>query len=335
MATLSATAYQALHRHLRKISKFEPGVLRDRDGEAIHQMRVGLRRLRTALEVFGPYLVLPKTITVRRVKDLAGVLSPVRDLDVMAETLKIQYYPVLSQTEQGQLSKLIKKITKQREILLDRGIQILQGDRYQKLHLGLQEWLAQPSYHPVAEMAMTMVAPDLLLPLLSQVLLHPAWQVAVQWLTPQDPELVPVEHPGQTLHQAGELLHDLRKQIKRLRYQMELFTPIYPAAYGNQVQAWGQLQDLLGELHDGVVLGQFFQRQLGLELHKSSPELARLIQIQQQEHWQAWRQVQRHYLLVTTRDELRQLILHPVLGNGSNSGLERVTLEPTPEPIGA
>ncbi len=322
MATLSVTAYQALHRHLRKVSKFEPGVLRDRDVEAIHQMRVGLRRLRTALEVFTPYLVLPKTITVQRVKHLAGVLSPVRDLDVMAETLKTRYYPALPQVEQQQISKLIKRLTKQREILLDRAIQILRGDRYQKLQIGLQEWLAQPHYRPVAEMAVVSVAPDLLLPLLSQVLLHPAWQIAVTWLNPDTPHLESVSEPGPVLHHAGELLHDLRKQIKRLRYQMELFTGIYPEAFGQQIQAWGELQDLLGEMHDEVVLGQFFQRQLGLELGKSSPNLTQLIQAQQHTHWQAWRTVQQHYLSLTTRRELRQLIAQPYAQASYIPGLE-------------
>ncbi|AFY61823.1 CHAD domain-containing protein [Synechococcus sp. PCC 6312] len=334
MTTLSNTAYQALHRHLRKVSKFEPGVLRDRDVDAIHQMRVGLRRLRTALEVFIPYLVLPKTITVRRVKDLSGVLSPVRDLDVMAETLKTDYYPALPQAEQSQLSKLIKKISKQREIFLDRGIQILRGDRYQKLQLGLQEWLAQPQYQPTGEISVSTVAPDLLLPLLSRVLLHPAWQMGVQWLTPQEPVLVEVEQPGDLLQREGELLHDLRKQIKRLRYQMELFTPLYPEAYESQVQAWGQLQDLLGAMHDGVVLGQFFQRQLGLELSQSSPELAALINQQQREQWQAWRNVQVHYLTAPIRQELRHLILHPVPINGF-PGSDTLTLEPTPQPVNA
>lgn len=331
MTTLSNTAYQALHRHLRKVSKFEPGVLRDRDVEAVHQMRVGLRRLRTALEVFSPYLLLPKAITVRRVKELSGVLSPVRDLDVMAESLKTQYYPVLPQAEQSQLSKLIKKISKQREIFLDRAIQILRGDRYQKLQLGLQEWLAQPQYQPMGEIAVTTVAPDLLLPLLSQVLLHPAWQIAVSWLTPQEPELIEVDQPGYLLQQEGECLHDLRKHIKRLRYQLELFTPLYPETYATQVQAWGQLQDLLGEIHDGVVLGQFFQRQLNLELSKSSPELAALIAQQQQEHWLAWRRIQEHYLMATTRQDLRLLMLSPSLTNGFHPN----DLEPTPEPVNA
>lgn len=331
MTTLSNMAYQALHRHLRKVSKFEPGVLRDRDVEAIHQMRVGLRRLRTALEVFIPYLVLPKAITVRRVKDLSGVLSPVRDLDVMAESLKTHYYPALPQAEQAQLSKLIKKIGKQREIFLDRAIQILRGDRYQKLQLGLQEWLAQPQYQPVGEISVTTVAPDLLLPLLSKVLLHPAWQIAVAWLTPQEPDLMDIEHSGDLLQREGELLHDLRKQIKRLRYQMELFTPLYPEAYATQVQAWGQLQYLLGEMHDGVVLGQFFRRQLNLELSQSSPELAALITQQQREHWLAWRTIQQHYLIETTRQELRHLILYPNLTNGFSPA----SLEPTPQPVNA
>lgn len=331
MASLGHFAYEALSKHLRKISKHEPGVIRDRDPEAIHQMRVGLRRLRTALEVFAPALTLPKGVTPKRVRDVAGCLSPVRDLDVMTAELKERYYPQLPKVEQQQLAKLIKKLDKRREEHLQKSLHLLRGDRYRKLHQGLQEWLAQPLYQPLATMPVTAIAPDLLLPLIGHLLLHAGWQVEVAWqgedyILPEKTNIPPL------LNQCGDLLHELRKQIKRVRYQMELFTPLYSPSYAEQVTEFSHLQDLLGTLHDGVVLNTFFLKQLGLNLSKASPALAQLIEQQQTQQWQDWRGVQADYLHPSRRHQLRQLFLQdPEQTVISSNG--HTTLEPTPQPI--
>src|SRR5579862_2515781 len=53
-----------------------------REPEAIHQLRVGLRRLRVALTSFGSEFRAPQFEAVRlRAKDLARQLAPARDLD--------------------------------------------------------------------------------------------------------------------------------------------------------------------------------------------------------------------------------------------------------------
>lgn len=46
-------AYQAIHKYFKKSTKYRVDVLSDRDPEPLHQMRVGMRRLRTALQVFA------------------------------------------------------------------------------------------------------------------------------------------------------------------------------------------------------------------------------------------------------------------------------------------
>jgi CHAD domain-containing protein len=59
------------------------------DPEGIHDMRVGSRRLRAAIELFRD--VFPRRRLrphLREIKDLADALGEVRDLDVMVERLK-------------------------------------------------------------------------------------------------------------------------------------------------------------------------------------------------------------------------------------------------------
>ena len=58
-ATLGDFAYQIIEEQFDRIVKQKKQVLADRDSEHLHQMRVGTRRLRTALQVFDGVAKLP------------------------------------------------------------------------------------------------------------------------------------------------------------------------------------------------------------------------------------------------------------------------------------
>jgi CHAD domain-containing protein len=49
LITTKELAYQAIAKHSRRIFKHQAGVLKDQDPENLHQMRVGMRRLRSAI----------------------------------------------------------------------------------------------------------------------------------------------------------------------------------------------------------------------------------------------------------------------------------------------
>lgn len=57
--------------------------------EAIHQLRVACRRLRTCLAIYGRYLPPVARKLRRRLRKLSGRLSPARDLDVMLKRLRL------------------------------------------------------------------------------------------------------------------------------------------------------------------------------------------------------------------------------------------------------
>ena len=57
--TLGDWAYIAIAKHYKKILKHESKVLKDNNPEQLHQMRVGMRRLRSAIAGFAPALNLP------------------------------------------------------------------------------------------------------------------------------------------------------------------------------------------------------------------------------------------------------------------------------------
>lgn len=50
--TLGDWSALALDKHFHKVLKHEDDVLKDKDPEALHQMRVGMRRLRSAITGF-------------------------------------------------------------------------------------------------------------------------------------------------------------------------------------------------------------------------------------------------------------------------------------------
>ena len=64
--TLGDYAYQAIQKHFKKTLKWEKSVKKDEDPEALHQMRVGMRRLRTAVTRFGLAVDVPKPISDKK-----------------------------------------------------------------------------------------------------------------------------------------------------------------------------------------------------------------------------------------------------------------------------
>ena len=75
-------------------------MLADRDPEPLHQLRVSLRRLRTALGQFGPALELPESVESSRIAAVARRTGLCRDLDVLRLRLEVQLLPSLPESEQ-------------------------------------------------------------------------------------------------------------------------------------------------------------------------------------------------------------------------------------------
>jgi CHAD domain-containing protein len=313
---LGQAAHQALEKHIHKVTKHQLEVLATEDSEPIHQMRVGLRRLRTVIQVFGFALDLPPAVSLKRLSEIAAKLGEVRDLDVLIESLETHYQPLLSEPEQQPMQRVIKKLKQRRERKFRRARVLLSRDRTQKLLAALTDWLENPQYQPIADLPLQAVMPDLLLPLISQLLLHPAWLIEMAIANQHDPEGDPIavaanilENMNHILSTQGDVLHDLRKQVKRVRYEAELFVEFYGEMYSQQVAEWATLQHHLGELNDGVVLQTLLRKQFNIDLSETFPSLKPLILQQQAQFWQTWQPLRLKYLDSTFRQSLRQLVL--------------------------
>ena len=286
-------AHQAIKKYVNHIRQQEKGVLAHRDPEFLHQMRVGLRRLRTVCTAFDFAIDLPDAVSDRALKRLGKTLGNVRDLDVLQSWLK-QYasQTTLKKSETKVLRRLNRQLEKQRQKYIVQTDKLLCSKAYKRIFKAIKQWLKQPKYQPVSSLPLTVALPDLQLPMIGQLLLHPGWLVT-----------------NDTDQKELEQVHALRKRIKGVRYQMALFREFYGEDYRAQVNTFSQMQDVLGELQDEVVLQSYLQKALGAKWAKKLPSLDQYFQRQHQQLWQQWLELRQPYLALEGRDALYRLFL--------------------------
>jgi CHAD domain-containing protein len=317
--TVGKFALASIQKHFHKSIRHEEEIFKDRDPEPLHQMRVGMRRLRTALTVFAPFVSLSLELD-HDITKISKSLGSVRDLDVLG--LWLQDFiatSTLEKEESKQAEKALQRLNRRRQKQFKQMCATLRGNRYRQFAEEFQTWLKYPNFEIGAEWPIQLVLPDLLMPLINQLLLHPGWLAG-------DSGCVAIADPiaqgkldsdGTTpqievyLLQYGEVLHDLRKQVKRVRYQTEFFTDFYDAPYQVQTDEFKMLQDLLGQLQDSQVLCDFLEKAVGSHWKDALPSLDRYLQQQQLAQWQQWQPIQQKYLNPEFRQQLRALVLQP------------------------
>ena len=317
--TLGEWAHIAIAKHTRKILKYEHKVIKDKDPEDLHQMRVGMRRLRSAIAGFAIAIDLPKTVSEKIIAKIGRSLGKLRDLDVLLAALANEYHPLLPKGEQKSLDKVIKSLKKQRIQELKQVRKTLDSKLYVNLQQGLQNWLEQPKYEAIGECDIYPVLPDLLLPQISQLLLHPGWLVGVELKSGaiKLPEKLSKEAIEQILEQKEVLLHALRKQAKKSRYNLELFARFYDDTYRYYVQQIEQIQEVLGQIQDCYVLREVLEKVLNSAIANTMPKLAKQLTETRYQKWQEWSILQEEFLDNKTRHELRQTIQKPLISQQS------------------
>lgn len=311
--TLGDWASLAIQKHFEKFLKHEANVLKDKHPEDLHQMRVGMRRLRSAMSGFAPAIALPKAAQEKKIGKIARILGELRDLDVLREALEKKYQPTLPAKEKKSLDKVLNQLEKKRLQAFAQVKTTLESDAYQSLKQSLTKWLKQPTYNRIAQMPIQEVLPDLLLPQISQLLLHPCWLVGtevkdgeIHILENLSPEMV-----EQQLAEDGFLLHDLRKEAKRTRYQMEVFSDFYGETYKNYLEEVKRIQSILGQIQDSFILSEFMTDSLRSEMKNHLPNLAKQLTGANYQSWQEWQSIHQRYLNPETRTNFRAMILQP------------------------
>jgi triphosphatase len=226
---VTRAASRILAHHTRRMLANEPGVRQGVDPEAVHDMRVATRRLRSALGFFGPFLRDPRLVALApRLQRLGRLLGRVRDLDVALE--RARAYEA-SHAEGGDLAPLLRVWERQRARHHRRLVRYLDTSAHARWMRRWQELLAQMAQaDDREEPTVGQVAPLL---------------VYLQWRAVWSFDRVLPQAPA-------ELLHALRIGCKRLRYGLEFCAEVLPSRVVRLVPAITALQDHLGELNDHV-----------------------------------------------------------------------------------
>jgi CHAD domain-containing protein len=313
--TLGNAASEAIDKYFHKTIAHETEVLKDKDAEELHQMRVGLRRLRSAVTGFAPVLNLPKQAQEHKIGKVGRILGTLRDLDVMLESLQNRYYPNLPADEQEVLDQVLLNLLKQRRRALKGVRAVLDHKSYQLLKRSIEDWLEKPQFRAIEHLPIAEVLPDLLLPQVSEFFLHPAWLLGTEY---EDGKVkvaedLNAEAVEEKLAAEGTILHDLRKQAKRVRYLMNLFGDFYGETYEAYVEDVKSVQECLGDIQDSEVLGEFLTDFVEGDLKKELPILAGILAENRYTAWGKWQILQGKYLNSEIRQGLRSALIHPVV----------------------
>jgi CHAD domain-containing protein len=274
-------------------------VLADEDPEALHKLRISLRRLRSGLEVFAPALLLPEGVHASRLARVARRTGLTRDLDVFREWLEDPWWPELPEGEQVALAKAMARLKRDRRQAFEGMVEALNGGRYLKLLALLNQWQASPNYSLLGQQRLKPWLSDWVCHLGQGLFLHNGWFV---------------NNP------AAEDLHELRKRIKALRYNLEPFIPFLPTKILDWIEELKQAQTVLGELHDLTVLEASLLSQPLRRKASPLPTLQGAISQRQQQHWQQWQAQAGRLSSDANRQDLHRLILAPAENQGALLG---------------
>lgn len=209
----------------------EARLARTGDAEALHQVRVALRQLRSAFTIFAPIVADERFEHLRgELRWLAGTMNEARDIDVVIS--RIDDPPASLSTARKRAYSLAAKA--------------LASARARHLMNLLVEWLEHGVWLEVRN------PPDV--------------TAAAFASTSLDRLRRKVKKKGRHLRALDDAeLHELRIAAKKLRYATEFFAGLFPpaAARGRQepfAQALRGLQDRLGELQDLAVAPALLDR---------------------------------------------------------------------------
>ncbi|HEY1961384.1 MAG TPA: CHAD domain-containing protein [Rhizomicrobium sp.] len=216
-------------------------VVEARDAEAMHQMRVGFRRLRVAFTSFGGEFRTPPMESLRlRAKQIAGRLAPARDLDVF---LKDLFEPAAQANGAKEaFAALRERARMAQRTAWDDAIAHICAPNFSAFMRELSDaldhraWLVDPRARPHA--AKGIIAFE-----------TPAKALAGRMLKHRLDHAAKRTRRLQSLN--DEERHRLRIALKKIRYTAEFFAPLYSKKPAHKFLAGlGGMQDVLGAVND-------------------------------------------------------------------------------------
>lgn len=226
---------------LGEILHLEAGVRAGNDAEAIHAMRVAIRRARAAFHLFG-HCFRPKTLRrhTRGLRALGRILGPVRDLDVALSNLNKQRKQMPA-AARDQLQPLRKALRAKRKAAHAALIEYLDGDEQRAFITAFSAFCTTPGrgIQRPKEQASEELLPTQVRHTLPSIILRCFEQVRAYETALAGAPLPPLA-----------TFHALRIQAKYLRYSLEFAADLLGEPGSVLIPQLKQLQDHLGALND-------------------------------------------------------------------------------------
>jgi len=229
-------------------------VVQSSDPEGLHQMRVGLRRLRTALRLFAPWVSCPEPLR-QELGWLNSALGAARDADVLADGTLVNMIEACPHRED--LVALRDVASTIAMHMRQQPADAVSSERYARLMLTLGEWCEHAGWQASLDKKGI------------KALAQPLRRHVRRILMRRHDELIKrrTKLAGATPQQ----LHQLRIAAKKARYATVFFQSMLATKPADRyLKRLGALQDALGWLNDAASA----DRLLG-EIETSHPNIAR------------------------------------------------------------
>ncbi|GAB4570018.1 MAG: hypothetical protein Kow0077_03480 [Anaerolineae bacterium] len=297
---------KVLYFHFERMLLHEPGSRLGEDIEAVHDMRVATRRMRSAFRIFTPFYD-PKVTRplIKGLRRIARALGEVRDLDVFLEKLG-HYQDQLSEADRATLAPLVENCLARREHARNTLIAQLDSRAFRNFVDKFDQFVSTPGMGALPPLP----AQDGQSPPAYQVrhvvprLIYTTYEAVRAYETVLD-------------HARIETLHALRIDFKRLRYTLEFFQEVLGPEAQTVIKEVKGMQDHLGDLNDAQVAGAFLQQFIAdYERQQASLLISERHSIQQVVQYMAYQFAEKHRLMTTfpeawqqfTREEIRRAL---------------------------
>lgn len=225
---------KVLLSELIKMLQREAGSRTGENIEDVHDMRVAIRRMRSAFRLLKPYFRAKDVRAYNRgLRRLAWVLGNVRDLDVLLADLRA-YQSLLTLEGQADLQTTIDKLDTQLLAARDELIAVLDSKSYRRFLKDFTRFVAEPIND--TNLADGAVVPTQVRHILPGMIYE---------------RLAAVQAYDTVLQDADDAtLHALRIEFKRLRYAVFLFEDLLGSQISKFIDELKGIQDNLGGMND-------------------------------------------------------------------------------------
>jgi len=239
-----------LAEHVRRLDEEEQRFRGD-EPDAVHQLRVNARRLRSALQAYRPLLDRERTEpVVERLRELGRRLAPARDAQVLRERIEAQLAALPEDDRLGPVQALTTRHFARTEAEARASVLAeLDGPRYAALRAALDDLLVRPPLRKKANRPARKALPP--------VAARSARRLA-RAVGAVTADRVP----------DAAAVHAARKAAKRLRYATDVARPAVGKPARRFTKGLKGLQKALGE-HQDTVVARGALRRLGAEAHTS------------------------------------------------------------------